>query len=462
MKVVVCVKQVKDELNPFDSCAVECALRMENVEVTVISMGRPEVGDTLLRLTRLGVKRAVLLTDPAFAGADTLATGYALSLAMQKLQPDLILCGRQSIDGDTAQVGPCLASLLGWPVITNVMEIQKADADGIECFTRLGEEQTALPAVLTVERINTLRFPRLRAKTGTLETWSAADLGAERERCGLAGSPTRVLKVYESNVGRRSCQWISPQELPEILECEQKKERLTVPKSDSGSKLPEVWIVGEEPRAMAETVAEKIRVIPKGTPEELTERIRAEKPEVVLWDSGLWGRRTAPQVAAKLQTGLCADCTMLETDGKELFMYRPAGGGSIMAKIRCLTRPQMATVRTAEEESSPVMLAVGLGALSLREEIAGIAEAKGYELCASRAVVDKGEAPYEQQIGLTGRTVSPKVYVALGVSGAVQHTCGIEQSGCVIAVNPDKNARIFDYADYGICGNVEDVLKYLR
>ena len=106
MNILVCVKQVNGEINPFDASALECALQFKNATVTVLSMGRPDVRDLLYQLTRLGVFRAILLTDKAFAGADTLATAYTLSMAVRKLKPDIILCGRQSVDGDTAQVGP--------------------------------------------------------------------------------------------------------------------------------------------------------------------------------------------------------------------------------------------------------------------------------------------------------------------------------------------------------------------
>ena len=102
MRIVVCVKQSCKDLNPFDACAVEEALRIEGAEVIALSMGRQDVKDMLLALTRLGVHKGILLSDTAFAGADTLATSYALSLAVKELNPDMVICGRQSIDGDTA------------------------------------------------------------------------------------------------------------------------------------------------------------------------------------------------------------------------------------------------------------------------------------------------------------------------------------------------------------------------
>ena len=123
MRIVVCIKIVEGELNPFDACALEAALRIEGGEVTVLSMSPMSAAEKLRALTRLGVKEVILLSDKAFAGSDTLATSYILSRQLQKMEYDLILCGRQSIDGDTAQVGPALAAKLGLGLITNVLEI---------------------------------------------------------------------------------------------------------------------------------------------------------------------------------------------------------------------------------------------------------------------------------------------------------------------------------------------------
>ena len=115
MKILVCVKQNADgELNPFDASAYEAALQLPNAEVLLLSMGPQKTGELLQRLTRLGAKAAYHLCDKAFAGADTLATAYTLSLAVQHLQPDYIFCGRQTVDGDTGQVGPELAQLCGF------------------------------------------------------------------------------------------------------------------------------------------------------------------------------------------------------------------------------------------------------------------------------------------------------------------------------------------------------------
>ena len=199
MKVVVCEKETQGELSPFDQSAVECALEISD-DVTVISMGRPSAEEVLLRLTRLGCK-AVLLTDSAFAGADTLATAYALSLAVKGMNPDLIICGRQSVDGDTAQTGPALATMLGFSLATNVMDFKAGEGD-MWVSTRMGESTLTYPALITVERIRNLRFAKLRSKLGEVQKLSAAHIGADLNRCGLKGSPTKVMKTFESAVGK--------------------------------------------------------------------------------------------------------------------------------------------------------------------------------------------------------------------------------------------------------------------
>ncbi|MBQ2387559.1 MAG: electron transfer flavoprotein subunit beta, partial [Clostridia bacterium] len=122
MKILVCVKVVKGELNPFDESALECALQLSD-DVTVISMG-PKTAESVLKpLTRLGAK-VTLISDNCFAGSDTLATSYILSTAIKRMEYDLILCGRQSIDGDTAQVGPMLSQMLKTSLITNALKIE--------------------------------------------------------------------------------------------------------------------------------------------------------------------------------------------------------------------------------------------------------------------------------------------------------------------------------------------------
>ena len=163
----------------------------------------------------------------------------------------------------------------------------------------------------------------------------------------------------------------------------------------------------------------------------------------------IYGEKNAPIVAAMLDTGLCADCTMLEADGENLIMYRHAQGGNITAKIKCLTKPQMAMVRT-KSESSDIIVSGGKGIAENIEKLEELARKLNAEIGASRGLVDMNKASYDKQIGLTGKTVSPKIYIAVGISDAILHTCAIEGSGTIISINPDKDAGILEYADYGV------------
>lgn len=473
MRIVVCVKQtVQGDINPFDACAYEAALQIPNAEVILLSMGPEKSKEFLLGLTRLGAKEAYLLCDRAFAGADTLATSYALSLAIRKLQPDLVLCGRQTIDGDTGQTGPSLSVQAGLSLITNVMKIVSTEGC-ITCQTRTAGEQTvSYPALITVERINHLRLPSIRSKCTEVALWSAEDLEADVNRCGLKGSPTKVMASFQNEEGKRKCQFVDSSMLDEMVEQGLKKEKERIlPSQNVGTKLKKVWIVGEKCRDMAETISDDITVIERREAESqgddfamnFAKRIREKEPTAILWDSDAWSKRMAPRVAAMLQTGLCADCTALETDGENLYMYRPAFSGNIIAKIGCVTRPQMATVRTRTEGIADVVCAMGKGAKAAQKWIEdyvdkqNMKEGSRWETAASRLAVDSEMFPYEKQVGMTGKTVSPPVYIAVGISGAVHHIAGMKQSGTVIAINPDKKAPIFDYADYGIVATAEEV-----
>lgn len=485
MKIVVCVKQTAaGELNPFDACAYEAALQIKGAEVILLSMGPDKTEEMLLNLTRLGAKEGYLLCDRAFAGADTLATAYTLSLAVKKLSPDLVICGRQTVDGDTAQTGPSLSVAAGLSLITNVMKI-KDTVGHLVCETRdMGVQTAAYPALITVERMNHLRLPSIRSKRGAVTKWTAEDIGADLNRCGLKGSPTRVISSFQNEEGKRKCKFIDSSQLADVIKEGLKKEKQRLkPMQKSKEKLKKVWIVGESPRNFAESISEDIVVIHKedfmkvdATSRDFAEcfatYVREKQPEVILWGSDAWSKAVAPQVAAILHTGLCADCTALETDGDKLFMYRPAFSGNIVAKIACMTKPQMATVRTMESGSADVVCALGKGAKNVVCDIHTMIQQKNekatkekvlrWDIAASRLAVDAEMLPYEQQVGITGKSVSPAVYLAIGISGAVHHIAGMKQSGTVIAVNPDRKAPIFDYADYGIVATAEEVTAYLQ
>lgn len=465
MKIVVCIRQGLDgEINPFDASAYETALQIKDAEITLLSMGPSSAEGLLLKLTRLGAEKAILLSDKGFAGADTLATAYTLSLAINKIRPDLILCGRQTLVGDTAQTGPMLSVLSGYSLITNVMAVKSIEENKITCDTREeGEKTASLPALVTLERINNLRLPRLGSKLGVCETWDANYLKADLSKCGLTGSPTRVIKTFENASGRRKCRFVKANDLKDIIEkALNEQKHLAAEDSSGGKRLKKVLSVGKAPLEYADSVCENVKIIDSKEESEIISFIKSEDPDAVIWGSDPWSKRTSARVAAVMGLGLCADCTSLETDGEILYMIRPALGGSIIAKIKSVTRPAMATVRTTENGTADILVAAGYGVKDSIDKVKLFAKSLSADLVATRKMVDNNFLPYDLQVGLTGKSVSPSVYIALGVSGAVHHIVGIERSGTIIAVNPQKDAPIFDYADYGIISDLEEFLNNIK
>jgi electron transfer flavoprotein beta subunit len=199
-------------INPFDMYAIEEALRLKEKfggKVTVISLGPPQSINALKEAIGMGADEAIQLSDRAFAGSDSWATSYTLALAIKKLgEFDIVLCGKQAIDGDTGQVGPGIASQLGITQLTYVFKIvelePKAGTIKVERLLEEGREivEARLPALLTVVKdINQPRSATLfhirRASSLVIPTWTAADLpGADLSKLGLKGSPTQVIKIF--------------------------------------------------------------------------------------------------------------------------------------------------------------------------------------------------------------------------------------------------------------------------
>lgn len=200
---------VSSIVNPFDMYAVEQALRIRDEhggKVTCISMGPPQAEAALRETLSLGADEAILLSDKAFAGADTLATSYTLARAILKLgEFDLVICGKQAIDGDTAQVGPGVAEHLDIPHVTYVSKVEKISDRHIR-VRRMTEEGydvilSSLPALITVVReVGEPRMPSikgtLRARKAQIATWTAKDIEADEMMLGLSGSPTQVMRIF--------------------------------------------------------------------------------------------------------------------------------------------------------------------------------------------------------------------------------------------------------------------------
>ena len=452
--ILVALKYFKGELNPFDMSALECALSLKPKKVIALSMAPLSVKSQLESITRLGAE-CVLVSDALYAGSDTIATAKVLEKAVQQFSPDIIFCGRQSIDGDTSQVPPMLAKRLGFDIKTKVIE-----CDETGCKLRNGQAvKFADKTVYTFEKIRTLRFPSIFSKVGQVKVLTNADLNLDKNEVGLLGSPTRVIKSYESSVGRRFCKFIQKEQFCEIIEKALNKLHEQSAIKQSEQKLERVYYVGNI-KNVAESVAlNAIELDIKGkSVEQVADFIKKNHIKTVLWQDEEKLKVFAPQVAVLLGAGTCADCISFRVENNLLVMTRPAQGGTLTADIICNSEVAFATVRTAKKTQSDIIFSIGYGAVQYIDKITELAKKFNAEITASRKVVDGGKMPYSTQVGLTGKVVSPKVYVCFGLSGAVQHTCAISGAGTIIAINNDKNARIFDYADYGIVCDVEQVL----
>ncbi len=240
----------------------------------------------------------------------------------------------------------------------------------------------------------------------------------------------------------------------------------------------------------------------------LTQVIKEYKPSIVLIGATTIGRDLGPRVSARVETGLTADCTSLDIseDKTTLMMTRPAFGGNLMATIVCKEhRPQMSTVRpgvmrqksrdydrkgeivdvkinfdtskfrvklleTVNVEKTMIDISEanilvsggrGVGNKEGFEKLQAFADCIDAEVSSSRAMVDEGFVGHERQVGQTGKTVRPDVYFAIGISGAIQHLAGMEESEYIIAINKDKFAPIFSVADLGIVGDLNKIIPIL-
>lgn len=252
MDIIVCIKQVPDTtnvridpktntlirdgvvsiINPFDMYAIEEALRvkerLQEGNVIVVSMGPPQVEEALREAISLGADKAILVTDRAFAGSDTWATSYILSKAIEKIgNYCAIFCGKQAIDGDTAQVGPGIAAHLDIPQVTFVKRIEDINHQKarVERMTEEGYDvvETQMPCLFTVvKEINNPRLPsfkgKLRAKKEEIIKWTKKDLNVEDDKIGLNGSPTQVVKIFSPEHNREKGKMFTSEQIKEAAD----------------------------------------------------------------------------------------------------------------------------------------------------------------------------------------------------------------------------------------------------
>ena len=603
MRIAVCIKQVPvvsamtfdpttktlrregvpTEVSAFDVRALVKAVELAHThggEVVAVTMGPPQAREALNECLALGAHRAVHLCDRAFAGADTLATARALALALAREPFDLVLCGRNSVDAETGQVGPEVAELLDLPQLTGVRTLtidpatRQATADreiddGIETLT------APLPVLVTAaEDLAPERFPskadREAAKAKPCVQVTAAELAADTTAFGATGSPTWVAGLHPIDTNRlgrivdaASVDDAAAQLARLLVEdhglfgtwkVREQPAIATIGPTAQRTGSRDVWVIaealdgtlrpvvfellgkaGELARAIAGRVTAVLlgggvtplapalaahgadRVLladdPRLTPfhtevwaSVLVDAIRQQQPGMMLFPATSTGRDLAPRIAARLRLGLTGDCVDLGLDGDgRLLQYKPAFGGSIVAPILSRTRPEMATVRpgmlaaapvddsrqapveplslagitpsrarvTAQQasaaqatelDSATIVIGIGKG-LGSADRIAAIrplADLLGAALCTTRDVTDEGWLPKQYQVGLTGRAVAPKLYLAVGIRGAFEHMVGVRRAGLIVAINKNAKAPVFKSADYGIVGDYAEVVPALH
>ena len=550
---------VAQVLNPADESALELGLELKEKHggtVTVLTMGPKRAEGMLREALSRGADEAVLMTSPRFAGADTLVTAHCLAEAEKALgEFDLILCGRRAVDGETGQVGPMVAALLERPCVVNATEGEIAEG----CLralqlTEAGSQEwkAPLPAVMTLcEWSHALRLPTIsglrRAAQADVRFCEPEDLGIDPATCGLKASPTRVTHISARPVGVRPCVKTSFAEVMKALEAkglalgasgqaEAAPAASVSPEKGNSTAITIAVLCEGDGSAAAELLGKARQLTPSGRvlalsetaepplsafasfgadeavplgrltddcaqAERIADALQQLQSDAALFPATIRGRFLSAWVAARLHTGLTADCTALSlTDAGLLKQVRPAFGGNLTAEILCRTaRPQMASVRPgvfpepapltgrtcalrplklaaspermerlsftpAESgvslQGAPVIVTGGKGVGSKKgfEKLEELAALLGGGVGATRSAVDAGWIGYPHQIGQTGVTVRPRLYLAFGVSGLVQHTVGMSSSGVVVAVNRDRNAPIFACADYGIVADWEETI----
>ncbi|MCX2932413.1 FAD-binding protein [Mycobacterium sp. CVI_P3] len=542
------------------SKAVEFAADDPDSSIVVFTLGPSAAEDALREAIAWGLDRGVdirgvLITDPDFAGSDTIATARLLAAAINREGPfDLVLAGKNSLDGDTGQVPPQLAELLDLPFAAGVKVLalhEQIASVGCEHDDGWLDAEVMLPAVLScAERLcepaKVSHEGRAAVPAQMITTLSTMELGpgpwggaasltdvgetrnllVQRSRQIDADAPladqvstaVRILRDSgaldgDANAERPALGATNgPGPLVAVL-AEPDRDLLTQELCGAAARLAEslhgstVLLAAHELSAATAGSwgADRLVIITGSAVEEeiagaVAQWARARQPWAILAGSTSFGREIAARVAVSIGAGLTGDTVDLEVVDGRLVAWKPAFGGSLAAAITARSPVQMASVRpgvltrprprvhTADVESitgsrrdririrlrrqedslerlGEADAVVGIGAGVAPEELSrfgGLCEVLGAELGCTRKVTDGGWMPHSSQIGITGRSISPRVYVAVGTSGKFNHMVGVRSAGTVFAINSDPTAPVWDHADVGIVGDWRECIDMLE
>ena len=598
MKIAVCVKQVPVlariefdyekktiqregvplEMNVFDLIALGRAIELKEEvggEVTAITMGPPQAKEVLAHALAVGADHGIIISDRVMAGSDTLATSRTLALALKDKGFDLVLCGRNSTDAETGQVGPELAEILGIPHVSRARKLEyKAETKSVvvERETEEGHEvlEVTLPALVTAtEGLSEERYARRRvlmeARERPVEVITAAHLSDDSSLFGAEGSPTWVedIRLLEPRRLGVVIEDAIPEEAAQIVakssnsqSSADEKEQVTEFRWQryAPGQGPIIWVVAErtaggprrstlenlgKARILAEDLRAEVHAVlvedlsnediislarygadfvlnlapavyrhPTGpmTASLFARALTDYDPYAVLFSSTANGRDLASRVAARLSLGLTGDCIDLELDDEgRLVQLKPALGGNVVAPILSKTKPYLVTLRPGllspvtpkddqvfesgfpeydyhspdpirliethvevdsgglELEQAEVVIGVGMGIGGPESlpRIRELADKLGASIAATRSVTDMGWLPKQLQVGLTGRAIAPRLYIAVGIRGDFNHVVGIQKAGTVVGINTTRRHPIFEASDFCILGPWEEYLPPL-
>lgn len=561
------------ELNPFDEHAalVAPALRRAGEASVVVCMGPPDAKASILRALALGSDRAILISDRALAGSDTLVTSRALAAALRPLGADIILAGRWSTDSSTGQVTSQLAEMLDLPMVGGARRVARTSDRTLEVVGETAEGwakyEVETPCVVTVtEKISRIRFPKSKdleeAGAKPFEIQGIGGLGLAPGEVGLSGSPTQVLSLENEEPVRnpmvladgaldarvrRAADRIQellsgPRPAPAELRGlrgspEEQGEVLILASSDDGGldpgalplvsevlRLPEpLWpsVVGfgeltaQDSEALARAGAvraywrpETRDWVPPAEAARFVSTVLGGRPKAAggFFLSTEWGREVAGRVSGRLGLGLTGDAVAVSWDpGRGLVYHKPSFGGGLVARVVSKRPPSLATIRPGslppggqttrvpslevvaypaagpsgrisrletgtekdpkfgDVDRSRIVVGIGMG-VGGPANVDSVLEAirpLGAALAATRRVVDSGWVPFQLQVGLTGKSIAPDLYIAVGVSGAVNHLVGVKRARVTVGINTKSTEPLFSHVDVGIVGEGLETLRAL-